>query len=410
MSPPPATRPQPHAATPPQAPAAPAPAPSSPAKPPSSRRRIPGWFILVAVAITLVVTVWTVQTRSPARLRVDQQQPGLNEAMMPVVSASNQLQPVAATRGIPKIVAGTRRPHNDRGPCTRCHTVMRPGGTPMPIVTSDSWMPHAYPGGMCINCHQSVPPVFGRVTQLAGTPAGAAGAAKLEAVWLGMEVAPITPVTGRQFATPAGLQGVVVTEVEGRAQAAGIQAGDVVIAINSRQVTDIPSFNTVTGNGMLPRGRVQVLRGGRLAETWLEQTPQPPMSAVPSTTAPAAMTPGAPVTNLPAAPAALTPLPPRIPAPAASPTGRQPIAPTAAVVPLPPPVQSAQSPIATAPAPVQQQPAQVQYIAPQPPATVPAAAPAPQPPATAPAAQPPATAPAVPNATSQGSAAAPAGF
>jgi len=327
--------------------------------PPRRRRAIPTWFILLAIALTALVTVWTVRSRSPQKLPIDNQ-PAWTEAMLPAVGAAGQLQPiprleaqlqaqpqaqpVAAVRGVPTITAGTPRPHDDRGSCTRCHAVVRPGGAPMPVITADSWMPHTYPGGMCINCHQSVPPVFGATTRVAAqtAPAAAAGAAA-EASWMGLEVAPITPVTAQQFATPAGLQGVVVTEVEGRAQAAGLQAGDVVVAINGRQITDLPSFTTVTANGLLPRGNVQVLRSGRLVETVLE-TATPPVSTVPQTMVPAATQP-VPVTQAPMAP--MAPLPPAAPDPAAPP-----IAPTAVVVPIPAPVEAPQpQPQPAAPAP-----------------------------------------------------------
>ncbi len=282
MSPPPATRP-------------------GTAAPLIRRRRIPGWFIAIAVGITVVVTVVTVQLRGPKPARIDN--PAWAEAMLPVVGAAGQLQPVpgadqlqavAAIRGIPpQIAAGTRRPHQDRGACTRCHTVTRMNGSPMPLVTADSWMPHAYPGGMCINCHQALPAVFGdgaapNAPLAAAGPAGTP--AVLEASWQGLEVAPITPVNAQQFGTPTGVQGVVVTEVEGRASAAGLQAGDVVVAINGRQISDLSSFATVTMNGLLPQGKVQVLRGGRLFESWLEAAARP-VATLPPTTVPAQTSP-----------------------------------------------------------------------------------------------------------------------
>lgn len=296
---------------------------ASPARP-----LIPGWLILLAIPVTAVVTIWALRGKAigasvagaePAmRVQAYAGGPGLTpdvmagQGMVPQVMAPQVMAPpviapqmvapqitevppgmgdgmqqvAVVQRGAPIIVAGSRRPHLDRGNCTTCHTVVRPNGARMPTVRSDSIMPHPYPGGLCINCHTTIPPQsgFAGVALPGVMQPMAPNPAPPEAQWKGMEVAPITALTAMQFGTPAGVNGAVVTEAEGQAAAAGVRPGDVVMGVNGASVTDVMSFNAATQNGALPAGNVQLLRGGTLLEVPIAP---PAVGAAPAMGAPA---------------------------------------------------------------------------------------------------------------------------
>ncbi len=281
---------------------------------------IPGWVVFLAMPVTAVATVWVLKGKPgivgeqeapeiPMQVQV-QTAPFAAQAMPPqmatgapqFVTPPQQLMapPVVqlpqsmtvaapgqqvAVRGAPVIIAGSQRPHLDRGPCTTCHTVVRPNGARMPTIRSDAIMPHPYPGGLCINCHTTVPRI-GPLTGVAlPSVMQAPPAPKPDANWKGMEVQPITSLTAMQFNTPAGINGVVVTEVEGAAQRAGMRMGDVVMSVNGAPVTDVMSFNAATNNGTLPEGTAQVLREGALVEVPIIA---PPAGGIGMTPAPVA--------------------------------------------------------------------------------------------------------------------------
>ncbi len=258
-------------------------------KPIGPRPLIPGWCIMLAIPVTAVVTIWAlrgnfgpsqgashevpmqVQPHSAAPAPVPQviaPQVIAPQVIAPQVTGDGLQKVAVVQRLAPVIVAGSQRRHLDRGNCTLCHTIVRPNGTRMPTIRSDSIMPHPYPGGQCINCHTTVPPLPGFTgVALPGVMQPMQNTMKTpEAKWKGMEVAPISALTAMQFGTPAGINGAVVTEVEGKAAAAGVRAGDVVMGVNGAPVTDVMSFNAATQNGALPAGSVQVLRGGTLIE------------------------------------------------------------------------------------------------------------------------------------------------
>lgn len=68
-------------------------------------------------------------------------------------------------------------------------------------------------------------------------------AGKHRAIWLGMEVTPVTRSAITQFGIKPGLRGVVVTDLDqGPGGAAGMNVGDVIVAINGAKITDFESF------------------------------------------------------------------------------------------------------------------------------------------------------------------------
>ena len=106
-----------------------------------------------------------------------------------------------------------------------------------------------------------------------------------EVEWLGLEVAPITKVTAAQFGIPPGLNGIVITDVEAQAAAAGLMPGDLLVAINGRQIPNLATFNQVVQLGKLNWGMVDVRRKGKMIRVPLRKV-------APAPTAPGQMAPG----------------------------------------------------------------------------------------------------------------------
>jgi hypothetical protein len=203
-------------------------------------------------------------------------------AAQPVAQPPIVAQPVALP-GAPVIVWGTPIGHGDRGPCTNCHNVVFPQGTPMPAITSLSSMPHEF-RGVCNNCHQirvgrlgltpvagvpmggnAMPAVMGAVP---GAPNMMAARQPNEAEWRGLEV-------------NAAAQAVLVNGVDGVAKRAGIKVGDIITSVNAIPVRTVADFVRATENGQLTQGTVIVKRDGqRLAFEIGPRNANPPNNGV----------------------------------------------------------------------------------------------------------------------------------
>lgn len=209
-------------------------------------------------------------------------------ASPPMAMAPSPLTPVAAPATA--AIDGTIRPpaHGERGVCLNCHAITDAQGNPVPPIRSLSPLPHVY-RGVCVNCHS--------IASQPGTPANAFGPVQpaaamnpirpnpainapaptpTEGEWLGMEVAPITPLTSTQFKIAECTSGLVVVEAEAQALTVGLKAGDVLIRVNNTPITGMADFMLATKNGTLPSGLVQVIRGGQSLLVDLSQTVQPP--------------------------------------------------------------------------------------------------------------------------------------
>jgi hypothetical protein len=250
--------------------------------------KIPGWFVVIVVAVTAVVTAWAMLKRDGGDLlyQTTTYPRQVTQVLYPATGAMSQgmgqgAQQVAANRSPPPIHAGIMPTHGERGPCTLCHKVVDALGRTLPAIRVMASMPHQYRGGLCINCHhvsrnQAGSPAAGggRAAALgAGGRSPVAGQLPAAAVrkpppsegaWQGMEVVPITSMTASQYGLRPGTTGLVVAEAEGAAGAAGVQAGDVVVRVNSTPVTDMRAFIGATQNGSAPAGQVTITRDGKL--------------------------------------------------------------------------------------------------------------------------------------------------
>jgi hypothetical protein len=270
-----------------------------------TKSKIPGWFVALAVVVTGGLTAWAIFKKSgdawPA------QSPGLpmqiTEAFSPAVAAMNPrgFRRVAGTgQAVPVIRTGSSPKHGERGACTLCHVVVDTLGKAIPSIQAMARVPHQYQGGLCINCHAVTPnkppapgggafgtlaagnappsgpvmPPAGQVPVAAQPPAAPAAARQpSEGAWLGMEVVPITNLTASQYSIPPGVRGLVVAEAEGQAAVSGVQAGDVLVAINGLPVGDMRSFLQATQNGTGAGGSVDVMRSGKFIKVILGQAP-----------------------------------------------------------------------------------------------------------------------------------------
>ena len=197
------------------------------------------------------------------------------------------VEPAAAVAALALLRAGARAVHADRGVCVNCHSIVSAQGTAVPAIHSGSPLLHEF-RGVCQNCHQVA--LAGPNDLLAGGPP-IGGLAQVrsptEGEWLGMEVAPITALTASQFGLVPGTPGVVVTEAEAAAATAGFAPGDVITSIDGAPIGGMADFLIAPRAGALPRGAVEIRRGGQ--ELWTR------LSSPPTTTAaaPAAQaTPG----------------------------------------------------------------------------------------------------------------------
>lgn len=246
-----------------------------------SKTKIPGWFVALAVLITGGLTCWAIlkkrsgQQWAAAQGSLPMQ---ITEVLSPAMAAAAQsrnMQKVAGTSAIPAIRAGAQSRHRERGACALCHTVVDNLGKGIPAIRTMASLPHRYRGGLCINCHRVESgaryPGSGSMQRVvtnpspappAGLPAAAMAVPRqsiqparktqpTEGSWLGMEVVPITQLTATQYRIPGHVRGLVVAEAEGLASRNGVQAGDVVVAINGIPVTQMQSFLQATQSGKL---------------------------------------------------------------------------------------------------------------------------------------------------------------
>ncbi len=66
---------------------------------------------------------------------------------------------------------------------------------------------------------------------------------KARAIWLGMQVSPITRDTATEFGINLRQKGVIITDLnQGQGANAGLNLGDVIVAVNGKKITDFESF------------------------------------------------------------------------------------------------------------------------------------------------------------------------
>jgi hypothetical protein len=100
-----------------------------------------------------------------------------------------------------------------------------------------------------------------------------------EGEWLGLEVAPISSLTAKQYSLPPGLPGLVVVEAEAQAAVVGAKAGDVLQSVNGVPTVDMTTFFLATKNGTLPKGTIAMWRKGEEMVTKIGLPP--PKTGVP---------------------------------------------------------------------------------------------------------------------------------
>ena len=125
-----------------------------------------------------------------------------------------------------------------------------------------------------------------------------------EGEWLGLEVAPISPLTATQYNLPPGLQGLIIIEAEAQAAAIGVRAGDVLQFVNGVAVMDMTTFFHATKNGTATQGTIVAWRKGQQMVSKISQT------VAAATAATAQQAPPAPVQQPSASLAPVQPLPP----------------------------------------------------------------------------------------------------
>jgi hypothetical protein len=68
-----------------------------------------------------------------------------------------------------------------------------------------------------------------------------------EMVWIGITADPLDAETAAALGIPTNMGGVIVREVDGIAQRAGVQHGDVLLGINGKPVPDMKAFSKIVG-------------------------------------------------------------------------------------------------------------------------------------------------------------------
>jgi hypothetical protein len=267
--------------------------------------RIPGWFVALMVIGAAGTTAWVVQ-------RKKSELPWLTDSSLSSASSSTAtasrhpstaLADPPGSRRAPVLRAGTGAKHTNRGPCTLCHTLVGGSSREVPVIRP----PHAFRGSLCVNCHRIAavqPDAVGAAgaQQAPGTgsqpapgqalPALALAPRRPTAGWLGMHVVALE--RGNDVAP--NLRALAITETAAEAAAAGLRAGDVLIAINGVRMIDLQRFLDVTDRGARTGGILEILRDGTLHRVVLGQVaapalPQAVHPPVGRTTAPAAAQP-----------------------------------------------------------------------------------------------------------------------
>jgi len=296
----------------------------------SSKKVMPSWVVILAIVVTGGATAWAMlQSGRDLGLGGDPAtgfSPGDLSKLISV--GNNNLDPntdpaALAVRALPPTVAvGAQRIHNDRGVCTSCHTVVDTQGMVMPAISALSLQRHDF-RGLCTNCHRiylstsAAAGSFPGWRQAAGTagvgaapfeqPLAGPGlgsgtpqpvAMATEGEWLGLEVAPLTKLTSIQYDIPEGISGLVASDAEGSAAAAGMIPGYVVVSVNGVDTSTMNGFFLATKNGTLRQGTVEFLRRGQRLGVSLVQTP--PTAPLTPQAGPAGIAPS----GVPAGPAA----------------------------------------------------------------------------------------------------------
>ncbi|MHC5035820.1 MAG: PDZ domain-containing protein [Planctomycetota bacterium] len=89
-----------------------------------------------------------------------------------------------------------------------------------------------------------------------------------EMQWIGMSVTPLEPATAAALGMPSDSGGVMVGEVDGIAQRAGLRHGDVLVGINGKPVRDMAGFAGVTREVDVAKNDAQldvIRRGSRIS-------------------------------------------------------------------------------------------------------------------------------------------------
>ncbi|MHC4176051.1 MAG: magnetochrome domain-containing protein [Planctomycetota bacterium] len=261
-------------------------------------KEIDGWLIVLVVVVTAFITSWAMLKYKPSN--------DWNASYYPPQQVAQNFSPgiaamqrggllAAAVTEIPVIRAGAVAPHTDRGVCIDCHRVMSSRQKPIPPISANATMPHEF-RGVCSNCHRlpnqgglnTNPYCTQAATRMAAVgPVATPGTVMpvrtaTEGEWMGMEVAPITPLTARQYGISNGTRGLVVAEAEGQATMVGIKAGDLVVSVNGAPITQMVDFLQATRNGTLTHGVVEVVRQGRRLAVNIAPATSGPLSITPA--------------------------------------------------------------------------------------------------------------------------------
>jgi S1-C subfamily serine protease len=85
---------------------------------------------------------------------------------------------------------------------------------------------------------------------------------EIEAAWLGLDIVPLSAAERRELRLPANLQGILVDGIaQGPGVDAGIQVGDVIVAINGKSTKNIAAFQEATEGAL--GAVIDIVRAGR---------------------------------------------------------------------------------------------------------------------------------------------------
>ncbi len=99
-----------------------------------------------------------------------------------------------------------------------------------------------------------------------------------EMAWIGITADPLDAETAAALGIPTDMGGIVVREVDGIAQRAGVRHGDVVLGINGKPIQDMAGFSRLVGQTDLQRGGAQldiVRQGVRMPVDIMPRVPAP---------------------------------------------------------------------------------------------------------------------------------------
>ena len=171
----------------------------------------------------------------------------------------------------PVIQAGIARPHGDRGNCTTCHSVIRAKGKgPVPVITVDAVAPHP-DRGICANCHMVTNMKAAGLNAATLTPIAAAapastGTTAAPSVLAGAVKPILLKPFGMEVCTANG-GGVKITGVMSNSNAskAGFAIGDIIVDFNGKKVIDADGLmSLVTVAAPEANAQLRVVRNGKL--------------------------------------------------------------------------------------------------------------------------------------------------